>query len=48
MAYVFGLVVDNVHFAHVVDPQLAYDDVAHKGGYFAPRVVKARLFEFEM
>ena len=48
MADVFSFVVDNVHFAHIVDPKFADDYVSDKSGHFAPGVVVAGLFKLQM
>lgn len=48
MAHVLRFVVDDVHLADVVDPQLAHDDVANERTHFAPCVVMPALLELQV
>ena len=48
MTIVFRLMIENVHFAALVEPQATDDDVVHRRRHFPPRVMVAAPFEAQV
>ena len=48
MAVVTSVMIDDVHFSVVVNPQLANNDVVYCSGYFAPSVMITTFREYKV